>query len=198
MADLSKPLRTMKRILILLLALMPVMASAQKVTSNERDEKGIRTITTGSRAFFVERDMHMCQLSYMEEDGKGYYNIMFLISEQTSQWVVKPGQKILMKDSNGEVYTIVANGLSESQLTRSIDRGVCYCTATSYLLNDETSKVIDNGLVKIRIEYTYHDNGHESIMDIDIPSDLTNYLKKAKKNIDKTIPLPVTIDKSVF
>ena len=44
----------------------------------------------------------------------------------------------------------------------------------------------------------YHDNGHESIMDIDIPSDLTNYLKKAKKNIDKTIPLPVTIDKSVF
>lgn len=198
MAHLSKPLRTMKRIIILLLALMPIMASAQKVTSNERDEKGIRTITTGSRAFFVERDMHMCQLSYMEEDGKAFYDIMFMISEQASRWVVKPGQKILMKDSAGEVYTIVSNGVSQSQLTRSIDRGVCYCTASSYLLDEDTAKVLDNGLVKIRIEYTYQDDGHESIMDIDIPADLTNYLKKAKKNIDKTIPMPVTVDKSVF
>ena len=34
MADLSKPLRAMKRILILLLALIPVMASAQEITVN--------------------------------------------------------------------------------------------------------------------------------------------------------------------
>ena len=34
MADLSKPLRTMKRILILLLALLPIMASAQEITVN--------------------------------------------------------------------------------------------------------------------------------------------------------------------
>lgn len=32
MADLSKPLRTMKRILILLLALMPIMVNAQDIT----------------------------------------------------------------------------------------------------------------------------------------------------------------------
>ena len=36
MADLSKPLRTMKRILILLLALLPIMANAQELSKEEK------------------------------------------------------------------------------------------------------------------------------------------------------------------
>ena len=36
MADLSKPLRTMKRILILLLALMPIMVNAQELSKEEK------------------------------------------------------------------------------------------------------------------------------------------------------------------
>lgn len=199
MADLPKLLRIMKRFLILLLALMPVIANAQKVTSNERDEKGLRTIETGLRAFFVDRQSHGCQLTYMEQEGKGMYNIFFAISDQASRWIAKPGQIMLMKDAEGNVYEIPAGGSSFYRLARSSSgAGVNYMVALPYLLTPEQAEVFDKGLVKVRIAFTYEDTNGEGLMDINIPTDLTTYLKKAKKNIDKTIPMPVTIDKSVF
>lgn len=189
-----------KYFLILVLALMGVSASAQKVTSNERDEEGMRVIETGQRAFYADGHAHGCQLTYMEKDGTGMYNILFIISDQLSRWSAKKGQIMLMKDSEGKVYEIPANGTSFSQLTRSTTyrSSVAYMIALPYFLTEEQAEVLDKGLVKIRITYTYDDTGNEALLDIDIPSDLAAYLKKAKKNIDKTIPMPVTIDKSVF
>ena len=199
MADLSKPLRAMKRILILLLALMPMIANAQKVTSNERDEKGLRTIETNIRAFFVDGHSHGCQLSYMEQDGKGLYNIFFAISDQANKWVAKSGQIMLMKDAEGNIYEIPAGGASFYTLApNSKGAGIRYMVAVPYLLTPEQAEVFDKGLVKVRIAFTYEDTNTEGLMDINIPTDLTTHLKKAKKNIDKTIPMPVTVDKSVF
>jgi hypothetical protein len=192
---------TMKKIfLIIALALFCTGMAAQKVTSNERDEQGMRTIETGMRAFYVDHHLHGCQLTYMEKDGVGRFNILFSISDQASRWVAKKGQVMLMKDKNGKVYEIPAGGASIYQLARSTSRtgGISYMVALPYFLDDEQAQVFDNGLTKIRIAYTYEDTGGEGLMDIEIPSDLSDYLKKAKKNIDKTIPLPVSVDKSVF
>lgn len=144
--------------------------------------------------------MHGCLLTYMEKDGIGNYNILFMISDQAVRWNAKKGQIMLMKDSEGKVYEIPAGGASFYQLTRSSNNrsGVSYMIALPYFMTEEQAQVFDSGLVKIRIAYTYEDTETEDLMDINIPSDLTTYLKKAKKNIEKTIPLPVTIDKSAF
>ena len=62
MADLSKPLRTMKRILILLLALMPVIVSAQNF-------KPLESIEVPD---FPTNEVRVSENQYM--DGSTYYN----------------------------------------------------------------------------------------------------------------------------
>jgi hypothetical protein len=188
-----------KYFLILALALIGVSASAQKVTLNERNEQGIRFIETDLRAFYVDHDMHMCQLSYLEQNGNGVYVLMFGISEQSNRWTAKAGQKILLKAADGQIIEVLAGGSSHCQLGRSTrGRGAVYMVSLPYFLTQEQAEIITKGLVKVRIEYTYEDIGSKGLMDIEIPADLTAYLKKAIKNIDKTIPMPVSVDKSVF
>lgn len=197
MAHLSKQLRIMKRILILLLALMPVIASAQKVSRNEIDEKGVRHIETDIRIMYVGRSPHGCKLSYIKENDKEAYTLMLAINDQPSRWTSKKGQKLMMKDVNGKVYEIISTGTSQSTIGRG-SNGVVYQTIVAYTIPMDKADVFANGLVKLRIEYTYTDNNKTDLLDIDVPADMTNYLKKAHKNISKAIPLPATVDKSVF
>ena len=188
-----------KYFLIIALALMAVSASAQKVTLNERNEQGIRFIETDMRAFYIDHDMHMCQLSYMEQNGNGAYVLMSALSEQPCRWTANKGQKILLKATDGQIIEVLAGGSSRCSLGRSTrGRGAIYMVSLPYLLTEEQAQIIAKGLVKVRIEYTYEDTGGTGLMDIEIPADLTAYLKKAIKNIDKTIPMPVSVDKSVF
>lgn len=198
MADVSKQLRVMRKFFILFLALLPSLAWAQKVILNERNEKGIRYIETDMRAFYVDHNMHMCNLSYIEQNGEGFYGLLFCINEQDSRWTAKIGQPLLLKDTEGNITTIKASGESQYKLTSSVrGNGVVYMVYLPYTLTEEEAEIFAKGLVKIRIEYTY-ENGRTNMMDINIPDDLTNYLRKAHKNISKTIPLPVEVDKSVF
>lgn len=190
----------MKRyFLILALALMAVSASAQKVTLNERDEKGIRKIETGLRMFYIDHHMHGCQLSYNETKGKGYYVLNLAFNDQASRWVAKKGQELMMKDEQGNIVTILSTGVSKSSIASNTrGNGASYLCSTMYFLTDEQANAIRNGLVKLRINITYEYSENESLFDVEIPADLTAYLKKAIKNIDKTIPMPVSVDKSVF
>ena len=197
MADLPKPLRIMKRLLILLLALMPVMASAQKVERNERNEKGVRYIETGSRMFMIGREMNMCGLNYQESKGTEWYTLILYLTGQSSRWIVKQGQELMMKDANGNVATIVPQVASKSSIAKGAN-GVDYATTIMYFLTPEQADYIRNGLIKLRINYTLQQDDSVSLFDINFPEDITSHLKKAIKNIEKTIPLPVDIDKSAF
>ena len=197
MADLSKPLRIMKRILIFLLALMPVIASAQKVSRNEIDEKGIRHIETDIRIMNVGRSACGCQLSYIKADNNEAYTFMLAINDQSSRWTAEKGQKLMMKDANGQVYEITSTGTSKSTIGRG-NNGITYQTIIAYTIPMDIANIFADGLVKLRIEYTYIDNKETDLLDIDIPADITNYLKKAHKNISKAIPLPAAVDKSSF
>lgn len=197
MDDLSAPLRTMKRIIILLLALMPIVASAQKVTKNEIDEMGVRHIVTDMRVMYVGQSPHGCQLSYKVEDGIGAYIFSLALTDQSSKWTSHNGQKLLMKAEDGTVFEIISKGASKSVIGRGT-RGATYQTVTLYTISEEQAEVFAKGLIKLRIGLTYDKSGETGLMDIDVPSDMTNYLKKAHRNISKTIPLPADVDKSAF
>jgi hypothetical protein len=190
----------MKRyFLIIFLALFCLSAEAQRVTLNERNERGRREIKTGIRAFYVDGHMHGCELSYSEMGGQEHYIFTLALSDQTLAWKSLKGQDLMMKDSNGQITTIQSSGVSENSLARDTKgSGVSYMCTTSYTLTKEQAEVFRNGLVKLRINITYDRTGYTSLFDVEIPSDLTEYLKKAIKNIDKTIPKPVDVDKSVF
>ena len=119
MDDLSAPLRTMKRIIILLLALMPVVASAQKVVKNEIDEMGVRHIVTDMRVMYVGQSPHGCQLSYKVGDGIGAYIFSLALTDQSSKWTSHNGQKLLMKAEDGTVFEIISKGASKSRWKRA-------------------------------------------------------------------------------
>ena len=187
----------MKRIIILLLALMPIVASAQKVTKNEIDEMGVRHIATDMRMMYVGQSPHGCQLSYKVEDGIGAYIFSLAMTDQSSRWTSHNGQKLLMKAEDGTVFEIISKGASKSIIGRGT-RGATYQTVTLYTISEEQADVFAKGLVKLRIGLTYDKSGETGLMDIDVPSDMTNYLKNAHKNISKTIPLPADVDKSAF
>ena len=170
-----------------------VTASDQKVEKNERDEKGVRTIDTGTRAFYTNGKMGICGLSYTEAEGEEWYRLILFFSDQTSKWLVRNGQELMMKDANGNVATIVPKVAA----TNSISRGK-YVTTIMYYLTNEQADYIRNGLTKLRINMTYTLNESTDLFDVEFAEDMTTHLKKAIKNIEKTIPQPVTIDKSAF
>lgn len=184
----------MKKIfLITIAALFCVAASAQKVEKNERDEKGVRSITTGTKPFYLDGKMNACGLNYSETNGEEWYKLILLFSEQSSRWLVRNGQELMIKDINGNVATIVP----QVAASNTISRGK-YVTTLMYFLTNEQADFIRNGLAKLRINMTYTNGEQPSLFDVEIPEDITTYLQKAIKNIEKTIPQPVTIDKSVF
>ena len=172
---------------------MPITAAAQKVEKNERNEKGVRYIETQSRMFTIGQNMNMCGLIYQENKGTELYSLVLYITGQSSRWIVKQGQELMMKDAAGNVATIVPLVSSKSTIARG-----AYATTVMYFLTPEQADYIRNGLIKLRINLTYQQDDSVSCFDINFPDDMTNHLKKAIKNIDKTIPLPVTVDKSVF
>ena len=189
-----------KYFLILALALICTGAAAQKVTLNERDEHGDRNIETGFRGFYVDGHLHMCQLCYVEHEDNEFYILSFAFSDQASSWKALEGQELMMKDEQDNVLTIQSFGVSTSTLSRDTKNrgGVSYLCSTRYYLTKEQAEIIRNGLIKLRVNITYDNTDVKSMFDVEIPADLTAYLKKAIKNIDKTIPMPVSVDKSVF
>lgn len=170
---------------------------AQKVERNERNEKGVRHIETQSRMFMIGREMNMCGLNYQENKGSEWYTLVLYLTGQSSRWIVEQGQELMMKDANGNVATIVPQVASQSSIAKGAT-GVDYATTLMYYLTPEQADFIRNGLVKLRINMTYQQDNSTSLFDIELPEDLTLHLKKAIKNIEKTIPQPVTIDKSTF
>lgn len=188
-----------KYFLILYLVAICTGASAQKVTLNERDEKGIRNIETGMRAFYVDHHMNACQLGYTENKGEGYFVFTISFSDQASRWKALSGQELMMKDAKGSITTIKSMGISSSTIANNTQgNGASYMCSVRYFLTKEQAQVFRDGLTKLRVNITYDKTGAESLFDVDIPADLTKYLTKAVSNIDKTIPTPVWTDKSVF
>ena len=98
-----------------------------------------------------------------------------------------------MKDASGNVTTIIPKVAAKN----SISKGK-YTTIIMYYLTSEQADVIRNGLTKLRINMTYTLNDSTDLFDVEFAEDMTTHLKKAIKNIEKTIPQPVTIDKSAF
>jgi hypothetical protein len=188
----------MKRIAVLLaLMLVSVAGFAQKVNKNERNENGVRTIGVPLRAFYVDNEMHGCFLEYREANGVEAYVLTFAISGQAYKWGVRKGNQILLKAVNGDVLEHTFLASTESRIVAG-KSGATYHIMIPLYFTQEESGILDKGLVKIRIPRTTASTGEINNLDIVFPDDLTLYLKKAKKNIDKTIPLPVTIDKSAF
>lgn len=188
-----------KYFLILYLVAICTGASAQKVTLNERDEKGIRNIETGMRAFYVDHHMNACQLGYTENKGEEYFVFTISFSDQASRWKALSGQELMMKDAKGNITTIKSMGISSSTIANNTQgNGASYMCSVRYFLTKEQAQVFRDGLTKLRVNITYDKTGAESLFDVDIPADLTKYLTKAVANIDKTIPTPVWTDKSVF
>lgn len=184
----------MKKIAVLLALMLVTMAShAQKVDTNVRDENGKRTIGVPMRAFYIDHVIHGCFFEYNEINGTEIYNLTFAISDQHYRWHLVKWQPILMKNSNGEVIQYDFMGITDCRIVKGK-----YHVLVSMPLTKEQAKIIDDGLVKVRLPRADVDTGKISNLDLDFDSDLTNYLQKAKRNIDKTIPIPVTVDKSEF
>lgn len=184
----------MKRALLALaLACITLAASAQKITKNERDEKGIRRIETDSKFFNIDGVIYSVKLTYAQQDSNEQYMLFLAFDGLSSRRSVRLGQNILLKSATGQVLTHTFNSKSACRYLRNS----YYFAIPIYLPVDE-SAILEQGLVKLRINYTYEESGNTDITDIVFPEDVTSYLQKAKKNIDATIPQPVTKDKSIF
>lgn len=187
----------MKKIAVLA-ALLAVsfVANAQKVETNEINEKGVWNIETEFRAFFTEDKMHGYTLSYSEDKDTKEYLLTFFFMEQHSRWEAKKAEEsLLIKTAKNEKVYLQCLA-TKSKLAKD-RKGINYMTSAIYRVPEENISLIEDGLVKIRINQVL-ENGSESYFDIELPDDVTVALKKAVKNIKKAIAQGATIDKSEF
>lgn len=93
MAHLSKPECVMKRILILLLALMPVIVSAQDVNRiiSDTSEEGVRSVIADSYATITDDMFIHSRYAYMKNSEAESYYITMICQYDSNPWYVKAG-----------------------------------------------------------------------------------------------------------
>lgn len=188
----------MKRILLTVAFLtIGLVMSAQTVTSNERNEHGVRIIDTDMGMVYEDGKLYGISLSYHEVHGVENYYIMFCIPEVSDSFQVLTDQRVLFKTASenkplglASIDARISYGAAAGRVMRS---AVCL-----YVITPETAQMLaTEGVSKMRIYYT--SNMKETFFDIETTEgNISKYLKKAYKNIVKTIPQPVTKDKSEF
>lgn len=177
--------------------LIGVTLSAQNITTNERNEHGVRIIDADMDIVYEDEQSYGISLSYHEINGIENYYILLCIPEVSSSFEIKTDQQVLFKTSTGtkclglaSTDTHISIGAAAGRILRS--------ASVLYTITPDTALLLANeGVAKIRIYYTVND--YETYFDIETSQgNMSKYFKKAYKNIIKTIPLPVTKDKSEF
>lgn len=94
MANVSKPQCTMKRILILLLALIPMVAGAQEyekyISSDFVNADGARTVTTHPHLFVANGRSYGIAFMYVKIGGTELYSLTLAVVHNTPTYPVPP------------------------------------------------------------------------------------------------------------
>ena len=148
MADLSTPLRTMKRILILLLALIPIVAFGQNyIEADETNEDG-RTVVTKMTPIIVNGKVYAMRFVYNKLNASEIYYTSIACCSEDSLWTIHPqtiGTFHMASGNNIELKTII-----ESNATKQNDGQ--YMITLSYII--PTNKVHDmlDMILRIKIK----------------------------------------------
>ena len=170
MADLSEPLRTMKRILILLLALIPFIAGAQEYILSDETTADGRLIETKPYAFFSNGKMYLIGFSYLKGEKYEVYMTTIVSTEQSSQWEVPAGGQAVFKMAKGNRITLKSITESTSEYEAPND----YTITSSYII--PIAKAHDM-LDAIKDVFVYMKNGGDSdIVNIKVPYDAASFL----------------------
>ena len=182
----------MRRFIFILVSILVCLsASAQHIEKNEINEHGTRIIST-SLCMAHEDNMSIgFSIEYHNNNNIENYYVLLLIPKGSKYMTIKKDQEILFKtiDNKKEI------GLSVQDFHSKYVNG--WSVVAMYVISPQTAEQLSKEISKIRINYTTPEQ--ESFFDIDTSTGrLTKLFAKAYKNINKTIPLPVDIDRSEF
>lgn len=163
------------------------IADAQKITDNFINEHGVRIIRADMNIAEEEGRQLGISLSYHETSGIENYYISLMIPQVSSYMTVRKDAEIMFKTVDDKIV----KGLAVYGKTKRTS------LSCMYVITPETAALLAQSVTKMRIHYTAGEK--ESFFDIITDSGyLQRYLQRAYDNIQKTIPLPVDYDKSVF
>lgn len=175
MADLSTPQCTMKRILILLLALMPVVAYAQNVNriTSDTTEGGVRNVITEPYATITDDMFIHSRYAYIKSPEAESYYITLICQYDSNPWYVKAGSamKFEMVDDTSVYIKAALDGTptrSGSGYQTSVScfipmdkhaeflKGVKQVTFATNMLRDDSPS---------RVQFMYSFNTMSNLMD---------------------------------
>lgn len=148
MADLSTPLRAMKRILILLLALMPFMASAQEYIDLDESTSVGRTVVTKSATIVSGDSIYFMRFVYSELGGNEMYYTTLIFPDQKSLWTIPPKSVGTFHMASGESISLKTLIDSEAQRQSNGE----YMISTSYIIPISNVHDMLDALLRISIK----------------------------------------------
>lgn len=160
----------MKRIIILLLALMPFVAGAQEYIRSDETTADGRLVETKPYAFFSNGKMYLIGFSYLKGEKYEVYMATVVSTEQSSQWEVPAGEQAVFKMARGNRITLksITESTAESEAPND------YTITSSYII--PVAKAPDM-LDAIKEVFVYMKNdGTNDIINIKVPHDAASYL----------------------
>lgn len=131
MDDLSTPLRTMKRIIILLLALMPIVASAQEYIDLDKTDENGRLVVTNTAPIFSDGKMYAMRFAYsLLAENEMYYTTIVCCDEE-KEWLVEPNSigmfEMVRNEKDVYLHTLINSESSKMENGK-------YMITTSYII----------------------------------------------------------------
>lgn len=160
----------MKRIIILLLALMPIMAGAQDYIRTDETTADGRIVETKPYAFFSNGKMYLLGFSYSKGKQHEAYIATVVSTEQRSAWEVKAGEQAVFKMADGNRISLKSLIGSTAEPIATND----YTITSSYII--PVAKASDM-LGSIHEVFIYmQDKGTNDIINIKVPYEAASYL----------------------
>lgn len=148
MADLSKPLCTMKRILILLLALMPIMVNAQEYIDMDQSTATGRTVVTKPATIISGDDAYLMRFVYSKLGDNEMYYTTLIFSNQESAWIIAPNSIGTFHMASGKDIKLKTLIDSESQRQSNGK----YMITSSYIIPTNNAQDMLDALLRISVK----------------------------------------------
>lgn len=148
MADLSKPLRIMKRILILLLALIPFVAKAQEYIEMDTYDENGRTVVTKMTPILVNGKVYAMRFVYSKMSASEIYYTSIACCSESSLWEIQPQTIGRFEMATGK--TVELKTLIESNPQKLSDGQ--YMITMSYIIPENKIHDMLDALLNIHIK----------------------------------------------
>lgn len=164
----------MRKIITILLTLIPVLSFAQSLSLEINEQlctivsdnvsDGVRKIRTGTGLFIDDSGTNLViyELNGIDINGMKSYILCLTFSSESKRWVIKQGDKALIKNTSGQVIEITQ--LSDSRIVPA-DEGK-YMIFSDYIISEDQINTFSDGIIKIRIQCSESEASPKSFFDM--------------------------------